>query len=349
MHAAAPIRIADNGGWTDTWFARRGAVFNIAVRPRAEVVVQVRSATAGCPPVVIHAADFGDRYAPRFDEGQWERHPLLEATIASCPPPSDLAIEVSVSCEVPPGAGTGTSAAVTIALLGALAAVAGRKMTPAETARAAHAVEVERLKQQSGIQDQLASAYGGINLIEIHDYPQATVRRLRVSEETKRELERRLILVWLGGGHRSTALHERVINRLTGLGHECEDLETLREAAYQAARAAESGRLEDLGLAFIANTEGQRRLHPDLVGRDAARVIDVARAYGASGWKVNGAGGDGGSLAILAPAADAARRALAHEILQADPAYRILPITLDETGLAVWDDPPGGDAPAAAR
>ena len=348
VRAAAPIRVADNGGWTDTWFARRGAVFHIAVRPRADVQVTVRPAAAGRSPVVIHAADFGDRYAPRLDGGPWQRHPLLEAAIASCPPPSGVAIEVLVSCAVPPGAGTGTSAAVTVALLGALAAVAGRTMTPADAARAAHAVEVEGLRQQSGVQDQLASAHGGINLIEIHDYPHATVRRLRVPEETRRELERRLILVSLGRGRRSTELHERVISRLAGLGYECDDLEALRAAAHQAARAAEAGRLDELGRAFIANTEGQRRLHPDLVGRDAARVIEVARAHGAAGWKVNGAGGDGGSLTILAPAPDDARRRLAHEILRVDRAYRILPIALDEDGLTVWDEPPGGNAQPAA-
>ena len=341
VRAAAPIRIADAGGWTDTWFARFGAVFNIAVRPCAEVAIAVWPAGSGRAPIVLHAADFGDRYAPRLDGAGWERHPLLEAAIASCPPPAGVAVEVTVSCAVPPGAGTGTSAAVTVALVGALARVAGRNLAPDEAARAAHAVEVERLGQQSGVQDQIASACGGINLIEIDDYPHSTRRRLDVPESLLRELAHRLVLVSLGRAHRSSDLHERVIARLTGSGPACDELQALRQAARQAARAAEAGRLDDLGRALVANTEAQRQLHPDLVGRDATRVIELARVHGAAGWKVNGAGGDGGSLTILAPADADAREAMIRAVLRAGPGYRLVPISLDQDGLRVWDEQDG--------
>ena len=50
---------------------------------------------------------------------------------------------------------------------------------------------------------------------------------------------------------------------------------------------------------MIANTDAQRSLHPELVGVDATRVIEIAAAHRAVGWKVNGAGGDGGSVTIL--------------------------------------------------
>ena len=45
---------------------------------------------------------------------------------------------------------------------------------------------------------------------------------------------------------------------------------------------------------MIENTEAQERLHPELVSRDAHRVIEIAKEHGALGWKVNGAGGEGG-------------------------------------------------------
>src|SRR5512141_852637 len=118
--AAAPIRVCDCGGWTDTWFARYGRVFNIAVRPCVEVQVAVFPAASDRPPVVLNALDLGDRYAPASRAGVWDRHPLLEATLAAVPLPSTLAIEVTIACDVPAGASTGTSAAVTVALCGAL-------------------------------------------------------------------------------------------------------------------------------------------------------------------------------------------------------------------------------------
>ncbi|MDT5269056.1 MAG: D-glycero-alpha-D-manno-heptose-7-phosphate kinase [Acidobacteriota bacterium] len=45
INSTAPIRICDNGGWTDTWFARHGKVFNIAVRPHVEVQIEVSRRT----------------------------------------------------------------------------------------------------------------------------------------------------------------------------------------------------------------------------------------------------------------------------------------------------------------
>lgn len=333
--AAAPIRIADCGGWTDTWFARRGRVLNIAVRPCAEV--QVATFPGGSrPPVVISADDFGDRYARSAPVGKWDKHPLLEAAIEHLRPPDGIAIEVSVACDVPAGASTGTSAAVSVALLGALDRVRGGGLSRLEIAREAHAVETARLGLQSGIQDQLCSALGGIIDIEMTAYPDAAVRQLRVAPHTRWELERRLALVVLGRGHSSSDIHERVIARLAGLGPDCHELERLREAAARSVEALERGDLTALGAAMSENTEAQRRLHPDLVCLDAERVMAIAREHGAAGWKVNGAGGDGGSLTVLGPVSLDARRAMLRAIHAESQHFRHVPIALDPDGLRVW-------------
>lgn len=334
--ACAPVRVCDCGGWTDTWFARRGRVFHIAVRPCAEVRVAVFPAGGERPPVVIDASDFGDRYAPARTAGSWERHPLIEAAIESVSLPEDLAVEVSISCEVPAGASTGTSAAVTVALVGALDRVRGGAMTRREVARAAHEVETERLGQQSGIQDQLCSAFGGINDILMTEYPDAEVRPLQPGEAVRRELEQRLSLIFLGRSHSSSIIHERVIARLSGLGPDCLELQALRDAAGRASSALASEDLDGLGRAMSENTEAQRALHPELVCPDADRIIAIAREHGAAGWKVNGAGGDGGSLTLLGAAAPDVRRAMLREVLAESPRFRALPIALDSDGLRVW-------------
>ncbi len=56
-----------------------------------------------------------------------------------------------------------------------------------------------------------------------------------------------------------------------------------------------------MATAMIANTEAQVALHPDLVSPLARRVIEVARRHGSAGWKVNGAGGYGGTVTVLGP------------------------------------------------
>jgi D-glycero-alpha-D-manno-heptose-7-phosphate kinase len=338
--AAAPIRVCDCGGWTDTWFARYGRVFNIAVRPCAEVQVEVFPAGGDRPRVVIDALDFGDRYAPAHKAGHWDRHPLLEATLDALPMPAAVAIEATITCEAPAGASTGTSAAVTVALCGALDRVRGGTLHRREIARLAHAIETDGLKQQSGIQDQICSAMGGVNDIEMTGYPDAEVRPLRLSDATRWELERRLALVFLGRGHRSSDVHERVIAHLSGLGPDCADLAALRKAACDARDALADGDFAGLGRAMRENTEGQRRLHPDLVCADADRVIAVAREHGAAGWKVNGAGGDGGSLTLVGPVSATARRAMLREIRAEVAGASVIPTRLDADGLRVWTSAP---------
>jgi D-glycero-alpha-D-manno-heptose-7-phosphate kinase len=273
---------------------------------------------------------------PSCVAGGWDRHPLLEAAIEQLPPPGHVAIEVIVTCGAPAGAATGTSAAVAVALVGALDRLRDGTLTQAQAAQAAHAIETDRLGQQSGIQDQICAAMGGINDIEMHAYPDAAVRRVGIDEATRAALERRLALVFLGRRHHSSAMHERVIERLAGLGPDCDELEDLRRAADAACRALAVGDLVAFGRAMQDNTHAQRRLHPDLVSPLADRVIAIARDGAAAGWKVNGAGGSGGSLTLLGPSAPNAMRAMLDAIASGCPGVRHIPTTLDRDGLRVW-------------
>jgi D-glycero-alpha-D-manno-heptose-7-phosphate kinase len=84
------------------------------------------------------------------------------------------------------------------------------------------------------------------------------------------------------------------------------------------------------------NTEAQRRLHPALVGADAQRVIEIAQEFGALGWKVNGAGGDGGSVTLLCGEHSQVKRAMIAAIEAENKNYQNIPIYLSRYGLRVW-------------
>jgi len=336
VNAAAPIRICDNGGWTDTWFAGHGKVFNIGVSPYVEVQVKTHPIGALPDRVVLDAENYGERYA--FEPGALpDRHPLLEAAVDQVGVPDDVCVEISVFSEVPAGCSTGTSAAATVALIGALDALTPGHMTPYDVASAAHRVEVDRLGIESGIQDQLCAAFGGINYIDVSSYPHASVSQLRVPESTWWELEHRLALVFLGRTHVSSDIHDQVIANVTG-GRADSDrcLEELRHAADEARDAVLAADFAALGRAMTRNTDAQRRLHPGLVCPEARTVMDVAADRGALGWKVNGAGGEGGSITLLCGADMRAKRDLLRAVQHADPRFRVVPISLSRFGLRVW-------------
>jgi len=173
--------------------------------------------------------------------------------------------------------------------------------------------------------------------IEMFQYPHASVSQIQVPNPIWWELERRLALIYLGKSHRSSQVHEKVIRYLEDAGPTAKQLEALRATAEPSRDALYAGDFVALGQAMIQNTEAQRNLHPDLVNPDADRVIEVAQAHGARGWKVNGAGGDGGSITILSGPLSHVRRAMIREIEQESRLFKSIPIYLSRFGLRIWE------------
>jgi D-glycero-alpha-D-manno-heptose-7-phosphate kinase len=167
-------------------------------------------------------------------------------------------------------------------------------------------------------------------------YPHASVSPIQIPNATWWELERRLALVYLGKSHHSSDVHEMVIRSLENAGPDCRQLNDLRTTATMSRDALYAGNFSALGSAMIENTEAQARLHPALISPEAANVIEIAKAHGALGWKVNGAGGDGGSVTILCDAIAQAKRAMLSSIQQENPLFKNIPIYLSRYGLRVW-------------
>ncbi len=301
MRVSVPVRICDIGGWTDTWFGGPGRVLNLAVRPG--ITVSLRAGTASVP-----------------------NGPLVQAAIDMLPPPMEVVVDIDTA--VPPGSGAGTSAAVAVATLAALAALREEKRSPTEIAALAHRVEVDMLGNESGIQDQLSAALGGINFLEIDTYPDAVVDRLPAWPD----LDDRVTLLYLGRAHDSSAIHRQVIERATPV--RAAALDRLRAAAGAARAAVLAQDLSAFGEAMMTNTDAQRALHPGLVGDDATRAIACARDSGALGWKVNGAGGKGGSLTLLSTDARA-KAELDQRLTALDQRYQVLAVRTSELGLDI--------------
>jgi len=334
INAIAPTRICDVGGWTDTRFAGSGAVFNIAIYPHVEVQIHSLPPEQTDAHLVIDAENFGDSYSLNPGHIVYDKHPLIEAAIKTMKPPQDISLRINIFAHAPPGASMGTSAAVSVALIGALDALSEGRLPPHDTAALAHSIETEELGLECGVQDQLASVYGGINFIEIHDFPHARVSNLTIPDNIWWELEQRLILAYIGKPHYSSDIHKMVIADLGGETQNDRRLVQLRQLAHQARDALCEGDFVTLGRLFNENTQVQRALHKDLVCNDFEAIISLAGNFDALGCKVNGAGGDGGSVAILTNGDMRKKRFLRNALLQ--QGFQTLPIYLSRRGLRVW-------------
>lgn len=339
INSSAPTRICDNGGWTDTWFAHYGTVFNIAVSPVVEVQLSVFPDNDNSAPITINAQNYNEHYSIVQPGGVYGKHPLIEAVFDCLPVPQGQAVELSIYSEAPAGCSVGTSASVLVATIGALDCLTPGRLTPQEVAATAHRIETELLRQQSGIQDQIAAAFGGINFIQMDHYPHARIDRIMLPKATEHELEARLSLIYVGVSHSSSHVHEMVIRELQDAGPRASQLERLRATAAMSRDALYACDFHALGKSMMENTEAQRNLHPELIGSAHQQIIDVAKEYGALGWKVNGAGGMGGSITLLSGPDRAARRSMLLAIESINPNYRNIPIRLNHDGLSVWDSP----------
>ena len=129
--ASAPVRTADLGGWTDTWFASSGCVCNVAVEPGIGIDLEFeadRRLRAKGPTVTVAVGAGVYDYVVTPGVIPIGVDPLIAAVIAAVPPPWDTSIRISSG--VPAGSGLGTSAALAVALLAGLHALHGRSHLP---------------------------------------------------------------------------------------------------------------------------------------------------------------------------------------------------------------------------
>ncbi len=334
--AQVPIRINDIGGWTDTWFAGHGRVLNMAAGPGIEVRFRSSPNPAGeRVRVRVKVKDFSGSFRMNPDDPRRGPHPLLQAAVAAVPVPGDVYLDIDVHASVPAGISVGSSAAVCVALLGGLRYLGQEDLSPRSIASLAHRVETEHLGWQSGIQDQICAAFGGICFIEMPAYPEAEIEKIELPAATREELDRRIHLVDLGGTHDSSALHTRVIAELRRGGSGITQIRALRKLPLGARRYLLEGDLSAFGAVMIENNECQRKLHPDLISPAADAVIAAARRHGAEGWKVNGAGGKGGSMTVLGSRDHDRRARMQAAFAGLGRGIRVLPVSLSSSGITI--------------
>jgi D-glycero-alpha-D-manno-heptose-7-phosphate kinase len=333
IHAIAPCRICDIGGWTDTWFAKSGNVVNMAIYPYVEVHITTKHRNGG--QITINAHNYGESINFDCDNIDFNgKHDLLKAAFKLFPVPESIGLDIIIKSQMPPGASTGTSAAVSTALVGALARLLDKSVAPYGIAELTHQIETKVLKLQCGVQDQLASAIGGINNIHIANYPSATVEQVPLADEIWWELERRMVLVYLGASHNSSQIHSQVIKSLES-NPDSQILKSLQKLAISAANYLWNGDFNSFGQIMDANTKLQSELHPELVSEKAKEVFDLASFYNVCGKKVNGAGGNGGSVSLLFNENEQDKTKFIEDLDKIKD-IRYIPIYLSRRGLRVW-------------
>lgn len=219
-------------------------------------------------------------------------------------------IYVSTVADVPASTGLGGSSAFAVGLLHALHAYRGERVSAGQLAEEASHIEIEVLGEPIGKQDQYAAAFGGLNLFCFKPGGGVTVEHQRAPNSDLDQLFASLLLFWTGHQRdASRVLAEQKRNTVEKMAFLCrmrDQALELHEALSRGSCDAEAvGRLLDEGWGL------KRQLASTITNGRIDRWYEAARAAGAAGGKLCGAG-SGGFLLFIAPRErhDAIRAAL---------------------------------------
>lgn len=298
----APTRISFGGGGTDlaAYYERFGGlVVSAAISRYCYAQVSESSTVAGS----VTSADYQQRF-------HWEPDhlPAVDAPLAL--PKAALrefamrgtlqsAATLALASDVPPGSGLGSSSAMAVALLQALSTRYEGSLNSADVAARACTLEIERLGMPIGKQDQYASAFGGLNVIEISSGG-VRVTPLRISLTTRSALEARLLLFWTNRAHDSTAILRGQRSDTETRADVLASLHDIKAIAHAMRITLEAGRLDAFGRLLDDAWQTKRQLSAAISSDAIDEWYAEARRAGALGGKITGAGG-GGFLLLYAP------------------------------------------------
>jgi D-glycero-alpha-D-manno-heptose-7-phosphate kinase len=314
----SPVRISFGGGGTDlpSYYERfGGAVLSTSINKYFYTIVGNR----GDGRIQVISSDlrlFGNwsdlAALPAHDSG-------LEIPLAVLKDlGADLAADLFLASEIPPGTGLGSSASVCVNLLKVLTTYLRCPLSKHDLAERAFNITRVGLQRHVGKQDEYAAAFGGLNYIRFSPDGTTQVEPLHLDRAVLSALQSNLMLFFTGTAHHSWDIlaDQEKSTRLAG-GPAVEALHQVKEAAALMKEALLCGDLEHFGHLLDDAWQSKKRVSQRISSPRIDHLYEVARAHGAVGGKITGAGGGGFLLLYSEPACqDAVRSAMQAEGVQ---------------------------------
>lgn len=306
-----PLRISIGGGGTDlpSYYEKHGGfVISAAISKYIYILLN----RIPQPSYVIKYSNIESVETP-----EQIVHPLIREAVKFHEIPAGVEI-VSVA-DVMAGTGLGSSSTFTVGLLRALHAMKRQAISAETLAQEAVELEMVRLGEPVGKQDQYIAAYGGLICQEYRPDGSVGVSPLRISETTLRELSDGLMLFFTGTSRSASAL---LIDQKTRSEKDDQamvnSLHQTKELGYRIKTALEEGRPEDFGRMMHEHWERKRQRSVGMSDPHIDKAYEHALANGAIGGKLVGAGG-GGFLMFFTTDRIRLRRAMAQLGLEEMP------------------------------
>jgi D-glycero-alpha-D-manno-heptose-7-phosphate kinase len=283
----SPLRISLGGGGTDlpsyfrehTGFLIAGAIDKYVYITLHETFVPQIIVRYSKMEVVSSAAEI--------------RHPIVREALGLIPI-EDPHIELTSMSDIPAGTGLGSSGSFTTALLSALHSYRRNHVSHRELAEQACHIEIDLLGEPVGKQDQYAAAYGGITAFTFLPDGHVKVEPLRIPPATLHRLEDGLAMFFTGyTRNASQILQDQDVRSKQKDQEMIENLHFVKRLGYESKAALEAGDLKGFGELMHAHWERKRARTSGMSNQQIDGYYELARANGAIGGKLIGAGGGG--------------------------------------------------------
>lgn len=329
IRARVPLRVSFAGGGTDVMpypAERAGCVLSTTIDMYAFASLHPRP-----EPDYRVFTDDGDAHYETPEDLVFDGHfDLVKACLRHLAPATGL--DLHLFCDAPPGSGLGSSSALVVAMLAAVAEHTHTPLTPYELAHRAYRVERKDLRQAGGMQDQYACTFGGFNCIEFFDENRVVVNPLRISPDVQNELHSSLLLCYTGMTRKSGGILRRQVDGYVSRRTESVDaLERIKHLTLDLKEALLTGDLEWFAETLDESWQAKRRLTEGITNDRIDDLYRVGREAGAVAGKLLGAGG-GGYLLLFCPFQLRARVTQAMERAGA----RVVNFHFEEQGVQTW-------------
>jgi D-glycero-alpha-D-manno-heptose-7-phosphate kinase len=337
--ARSPLRISFGGGGTDlpAYYERFGGmVVSAAITPACHVSL-TPYAGAG---VMLQSRDFGLTVTVPSRRPVVIREPLsLPRAVFTWFDERGLfpdGVRIVTRADVPPGSGLGSSSAMTVALVSAIASHVSLPLTPQMAAEIACEIEIDLLDRPIGRQDQYASALGGLNTIAFSP-DGVVVTPLSLTPKARQALQDHLLLISTRRTRDSAKVLQAQRAASGSDGEVTRRLHRIKELAATMAAALLAGDLPGFGVLLHDSWQLKRGLAKGVSSTEIDRWYQIAQERGADGGKIAGAGGGGFFLFCVPPD----RRA---DVISGLCTAGLvpLPFAFDDQGCTVRDDPVAG-------
>ncbi len=285
-----PFRISFAGGGTDlaaSYEQGYGAVLSTAIQRHMYVTVHERFSDD------VRISYSKTEIANSVKEIQ---HSLVREAMLKTG--TDKPLEVTTVADVPAGTGLGSSSSLTVGLLNAMNAYKGKICSPGYLAQTACDIEIKDLGHPIGKQDQYAAAYGGMNYIRFNSDQTVEVEPVPILPETRATLESHFLMLYTAKQRSANDILEK---QTKGTADKRSVLRTMRDLAGEMKNVLTGDvNYEEFGRLLHEGWTLKRSLGFGITNQHVDDWYEAARAKGAWGGKLAGAGG-GGFLLIFAP------------------------------------------------